>query len=57
MLKVREVGTGFRVCVTTANLHSGLQNDPWVPHISLVFREMWDTTNVDHSPLENESKA
>ena len=19
---------------------------PWVPHISLVFREMWDTTDV-----------
>jgi hypothetical protein len=19
----------------------------WVPHISLVFREMWDTTNFD----------
>ena len=19
----------------------------WVPHISLVFREMWDTTNLD----------
>ncbi len=25
-------------------------NKPWVPHISLVFCEMWDTTNVDHSP-------
>ena len=22
-------------------------NEPWVPHISLVFREMWDTTNVN----------
>ncbi len=32
-------------------------NRPWVPHISLVFGEMWDTTNVDHSPPENESKA
>jgi hypothetical protein len=21
-----------------------------VPHISLVFREMWDTTNLDRSP-------
>jgi hypothetical protein len=20
--------------------------DPWGPHISLVFREMWDTTNL-----------
>ena len=32
-------------------------NSPWVPHISLVFREMWDGTNFDHSPLENEAKA
>jgi hypothetical protein len=22
---------------------------PWVPHISLVFREMWDTTNLNLS--------
>ena len=21
--------------------------NPWVPHISLVFREMWDTTNLN----------
>ena len=31
-------------------------NKPRVPHISLVFREMWDTTNLDlNSPLEVES--
>jgi hypothetical protein len=22
---------------------------PWVPHISLVFREMWDTTDLNRS--------
>ena len=33
------------------------QIDPWVPHISLVFCEMWDTTNVDYSPLKNVSEA
>jgi hypothetical protein len=27
-----------------------------VPHISLVFREMWDTTTFDRSPPEAESK-
>jgi hypothetical protein len=21
-------------------------HEPWVPHISLVFREMWDTTDL-----------
>jgi hypothetical protein len=25
-------------------------NDQWVPHISLVFREMWDTTSL-HRPV------
>ncbi len=25
-------------------LNSVLTTDQWVPHISLVFREMWDTT-------------
>jgi hypothetical protein len=24
--------------------------EPRVPHISLVFREMWDTTNLDRQP-------
>jgi hypothetical protein len=24
--------------------NSGVTTKPWVPHISLVFREMWDTT-------------
>ncbi len=23
----------------------------WVPHISLVFREMWDSTNVSRATL------
>jgi hypothetical protein len=23
-----------------------LSNSTWVPHISLVFREMWDTTDL-----------
>jgi hypothetical protein len=41
----------------TVNLHSVPANSPWVPHISLVFREMWDSTNLDLSPLENESNA
>ena len=27
------------------------RDDGWVPHISLVFREMWDTNNVDRSVL------
>jgi hypothetical protein len=26
---------------------------PWVPHISLVFREMWDSTALDGSPLKD----
>jgi hypothetical protein len=25
---------------------SGMTTKPWVPHISLVFREMWDTTDL-----------
>src|SRR3984885_15194505 len=24
------------------------RNESWVPHISLVFREMWDSTNLDN---------
>jgi hypothetical protein len=29
--------------------HSWFPHEGRVPHISLVFREMWDTTNVEHS--------
>ena len=28
-----------------------------VPHISLVFREMWDTTNLDLLPANRDSEA
>jgi hypothetical protein len=27
------------------------RNRTWVPHISLVFREMWDTTNASRASL------
>jgi len=27
-----------------------LDHGSWVPHISLVFREMWDSTSLDRSP-------
>ncbi len=27
------------------------RNRTWVPHISLVFREMWDSTNVSWATL------
>src|SRR5271165_5220521 len=27
-----------------------LTRDRWVPHISLVFREMWETTGLNRSP-------
>jgi hypothetical protein len=29
---------------------SVLTTGPWVPHISLVFREMWDSTSLDRPP-------
>jgi hypothetical protein len=29
----------------------------WVPHISLVFREMWDTTDLNLLLSKNESNA
>jgi hypothetical protein len=29
----------------------------WVPHISLVFREMWDTTDLYWRPLESRKNA
>ncbi len=28
-------------------LHFLIKKEPRVPHISLVFREMWDTTTLD----------
>jgi hypothetical protein len=28
------------------------QDEPRVPHISLVFREMWDTTALSPPPFE-----
>ena len=38
---------------------SGSLDQGRVPHISLVFREMWDTTNVDRSMhrMNRESKG
>ena len=32
------------VCVSTADLSALVPDEGRVPHISLVFREMWDTT-------------
>jgi hypothetical protein len=37
-------GTGFRVRVRTP-LTSWFRHEGRVPHISLVFREMWDTSD------------
>jgi hypothetical protein len=36
-----------RDCGNAHRFHSVPTTEPWVPHISLVFREMWDTTNPD----------
>jgi hypothetical protein len=33
------------------------RSEPWVPHISLVFREMWDTAKLDLSPFERQLKV
>src|SRR5580704_12662436 len=38
---------GHRRSVTKrSGLGVGCANRSWVPHISLVFREMWDSTNL-----------
>ena len=36
--------------VNNPALGSLLATGPWVPHISLVFREMWETTAL-HRPV------
>jgi hypothetical protein len=33
------------------SVHLCLCNKSRVPHISLVFREMWDSTNLDLRPI------
>ena len=40
-------GTAFRACVRTRGRKISSCHRSWVPHISLVFREMWDTTAAD----------
>jgi len=37
--------------VLTTDPESVLTTGHWVPHISLVFREMWDTTVLIPGPL------
>jgi hypothetical protein len=45
-----ETNLGFRVCVRTCRSNSVPTTNQGVPHISLVFREMWETTAADLHP-------
>jgi hypothetical protein len=53
----RFLSEGFSACVRTVNLHSVPANVHCLAHISLVFREMWDTTDLNLLLSKNESKA
>ena len=42
--------SGIRICNKIPGKDERTGNKSRVPHISLVFREMWDTTNLDRRP-------
>src|SRR5580658_323186 len=56
----RRKKTAFRVCVRVCRSSSVPTTNQGVPHISLVFREMWETTAADlHSsaPWDCQSRS